>query len=92
MLDEPFSALDSITRFAGQMAGQTLVFITHDIEEALFLSDHILLFTQPPIEGRFTEITVPLSRPRKENDRDHPELVKLKRELINRMRREGGII
>lgn len=100
MLDEPFSALDSITRFMmqewlleqWQAAGQTLVFITHDIEEALFLSDRILLFTQPPIEGRFTEITVPLPRPRKENDRDHPELLKLKRELINRMRGEGGII
>lgn len=95
MLDEPFSALDSITRFMmqewllekWQASRQTLIFITHDIEEALFLSDRILLFTEPPIKGPLTEITVPLPRPRDESARDHPELLKLKRELIERMRR-----
>jgi ABC-type nitrate/sulfonate/bicarbonate transport system ATPase subunit len=80
LLDEPFSALDAITRrvmqewyqeIAGKMALSTL-FITHDVEEALILSDRVYILTGRP--GRITgdvEITPP--RPRDKNFSVSPE-------------------
>jgi ABC-type nitrate/sulfonate/bicarbonate transport system ATPase subunit len=71
VLDEPFGALDAMTRTAmrGHLLrlveefGRTILFITHDIEEATLLSDRIYVMTARP--GRIrTEITVPLARPR----------------------------
>lgn len=71
VLDEPFGALDAMTRAAmrGHLLrlleefGRTILFITHDIEEALLLSDRIYVMTARP--GRIrTEIAVPLGRPR----------------------------
>ena len=71
MLDEPFVALDALTRSALQQelaniiheTGTTTVFVTHDVEEALFLSDRVAVMTARP--GRIQEIVaVPLSRPR----------------------------
>ena len=70
-MDEPFGALDSQTRVVMQeiltnMWQQfriSVLFVTHDIEEAIFLSDKIYVMTARP--GRIkAEITVPLSRPR----------------------------
>ncbi|MDB5925829.1 MAG: sulfonate transporter ATP-binding protein [Betaproteobacteria bacterium] len=71
LMDEPFGALDSQTRVVMQeiltnMWQQfriSVLFITHDIEEAIFLSDKIYVMTARP--GRIkAEITVPLARPR----------------------------
>ena len=71
VLDEPFGALDAMTRTAmrGHLLrlveefGRTILFITHDIEEAILLSDRIYVMTARP--GRIrTEITVQLARPR----------------------------
>ncbi len=71
VLDEPFGALDAMTRAAmrGYLLrlleefGRTILFITHDIEEAVLLSDRIYVMTARP--GRIrAEIHVPLSRPR----------------------------
>jgi NitT/TauT family transport system ATP-binding protein len=71
LMDEPFGALDSQTRVVMQeiltnMWQQfriSVLFVTHDIEEAIFLSDKIYVMTARP--GRIkAEITVPLSRPR----------------------------
>ena len=71
LMDEPFAALDAQTRVSMQMLllnvwerlRTTILFITHDIDEALFLGDRILVMTARP--GRIKEtIPVPLERPR----------------------------
>lgn len=70
-MDEPFGALDAMTRDELNLAlqrihmeaGKTVVFVTHSIQEALFLSDRVLVMTANP--GRVVEeITVPFARPR----------------------------
>jgi NitT/TauT family transport system ATP-binding protein len=71
LLDEPFGALDSITRssmqewLAGALAEEprTLVLVTHDVEEALYLADRVAVMSPRP--GRIVaEIEVPFGRPR----------------------------
>ena len=71
LLDEPFGALDSITRASMQewLAGglvsepRTLVLVTHDVEEALYLADRVAVMSPRP--GRVVaEIDVPFKRPR----------------------------
>ncbi len=72
-LDEPFSALDAFTRLDMQKwlletweeVEQSIFFITHDIEEALFLSDKIVILSTNPAEVKEI-IHVPFERPRKE--------------------------
>jgi putative hydroxymethylpyrimidine transport system ATP-binding protein len=93
VLDEPFSALDAITRLSMQewlldqweKHRKTILFITHDVEEALFLSDRILMFSQMPVSG-LKEITVPLPRPRKFEDLADSNLQTMKAELISELR------
>jgi NitT/TauT family transport system ATP-binding protein len=71
LLDEPFAALDSITRASMQewlaeaLASEprTVVLVTHDVEEALFLADRVAVMSPRP--GRVvTELAVPFERPR----------------------------
>lgn len=71
LMDEPFAALDAITRETlndellriWDDLGQTVVFITHDIDEAIYLADRILVLDQPP-GGVFREFKNDLPRPR----------------------------
>jgi ABC-type nitrate/sulfonate/bicarbonate transport system ATPase subunit len=71
LLDEPFGALDSQTRLRMQQwlldvweqEGRTLLFITHDVDEAIFLSDRVLVMSARPGHIR-AEFDVPLARPR----------------------------
>lgn len=72
LLDEPFGALDALTRRelqrwlldVWQRFGKTILFITHDVEEAVFLADRVLVFSARP--GRIArELYVDLPRPRK---------------------------
>ena len=73
-LDEPFSALDAFTRLDMQKwllktwrnTGQSILFITHDMDEAIFLSDKIVILTQGPAEINDI-IEVPFNRPRDES-------------------------
>lgn len=72
LMDEPFGALDEITRARQQdmllelwqsSAGKTVLFVTHDVDEALILSDRVILFASHP--GSIArEFTVDLPRPR----------------------------
>jgi ABC-type nitrate/sulfonate/bicarbonate transport system ATPase subunit len=71
LLDEPFGALDALTRRELQRwllevwarFRKTILFITHDVEEAVFLADHVLVFSARP--GRIVkELRVDLPRPR----------------------------
>lgn len=89
LLDEPFSALDAITKLRMQewlykqwsKWNKTIVFITHDVEEALFLSSRILVITEKPIQ-KLREFTVPLPKERTHNDLSKIELVQMKQSLI----------
>jgi ABC-type nitrate/sulfonate/bicarbonate transport system ATPase subunit len=71
LLDEPFGALDSQTRLRMQQwlldvwanEGRTVLFITHDVDEAIFLSDRVLVMSARPGHIR-AEFAVPLARPR----------------------------
>lgn len=86
LLDEPLGALDALTRIYMQRELEkiwneekiTMVMVTHDVEEALYLSDTVVLMSARP--GRIKKITpVPLARPR---DRENPIFQHLKRELL----------
>ncbi len=92
LLDEPFGALDAMTRTHMQPilldlwrdAGQTILLITHDIEEALLLADKIYVLTARPATLK-TEIAVPLPRPRNVTD---AALIELKRTLLEALQLE----
>lgn len=80
LLDEPFAALDSQTReiMQGeplniwQASGTTVLLITHQIDEAVFLSDRVIVFSARPGSVR-EEIPVPLARPRALEVKRSPE-------------------
>lgn len=89
LLDEPFGALDALTRTmmqrwlldVWQKHRRTIMFITHDVEEALFLGDRVLVMTARP--GRIKlELPVTLDRPRTPDIVTSPEFIRLKRELL----------
>jgi NitT/TauT family transport system ATP-binding protein len=71
LLDEPFGALDALTRKGlqqelvriWQATGKTVLFVTHSIVEAVYLSDRIVLLTARPAEIR-ADVAVDLARPR----------------------------
>jgi len=80
LMDEPFAALDALTRETMQhellriaaAAGTTVIFITHQIEEAVFLGDRVAVFTARP--GRLQEIIpIVLPRPRPAGIKQTPE-------------------
>jgi len=73
LLDEPFGALDALTRAhlqdsvmaIHQKLGNTVLMITHDVDEAVLLSDHIVMMTNGPAARIGEVLHVPLARPRK---------------------------
>ena len=88
LMDEPFGALDAITRDKmsiellriWEQRQKTVVFVTHSISEAAFLSDRIVVMTPRP--GRIAAIIDnPLPRPRSLNMRDSAEFIALSRQL-----------
>jgi ABC-type nitrate/sulfonate/bicarbonate transport system ATPase subunit len=72
LLDEPFSMLDSLTRFEMQDTllrvwegtGRTVVMVTHDVDEALYLADRLVLMTDGPAATVGRIMTLPFDRPR----------------------------
>jgi nitrate ABC transporter ATP-binding subunit len=72
LLDEPFSMLDSLTRFELQdillqvweQSGKTVIMVTHDVDEALYLADRLILMTDGPAATIGEDMTVPFDRPR----------------------------
>jgi NitT/TauT family transport system ATP-binding protein len=94
LMDEPFGALDAMTREEAQSVllrvyGErrcTVVFVTHDVEEALILSDRIVILTERP--ARVSEIVnVPFPRPRNQDLRWDREFIELRRKVVSKMRR-----
>jgi NitT/TauT family transport system ATP-binding protein len=100
VMDEPFGALDAQTRIDMQellvgiweKTGSTILFVTHDVDEALFLADRILIMTARP--GKLAaDIPSPLERPRVyENMVADPKYATLKRDILLAMRRPDYVI
>lgn len=95
LLDEPFSALDFLTRVDMQEwllkqwmhFHKTILFITHDVEEAIFLSKYIFVIQNNPFSD-MEKVEVPLDYPRKREDLNKKEIVELKETLIKKLRTE----
>ncbi len=96
LLDEPFSALDSITRIELQewlreqwmSFDKTIFFITHDVDEAIFLSDKILVLQGKPVNS-VLEYSVPLGKIRSRDMLSEQSVQSLKTELISLLRSEA---
>jgi NitT/TauT family transport system ATP-binding protein len=98
LMDEPFGQLDNFTREALQVEvstlwsrlGTTIVFVTHDVDEAIFLSDRIALFGPEP--GRLTEIvSVGLPRPRTQAEvAADPRAIELRRRITTHLGTADG--
>ncbi len=100
LMDEPFGQLDNFTREALQaevallweQLGITIVFVTHDVDESIFLSDRIVVMHRNP--GRIVEILdVNLPRPRTQAEfRGEPETISLRSKITALLRsQEGGL-
>jgi ABC-type nitrate/sulfonate/bicarbonate transport system ATPase subunit len=89
LLDEPFGALDALTRSMMQRwlldiwarHRRTVLFITHDIDEAIFLGDKVVVMTSRPGTIRCQE-TISLARPRDASILTDPEFMQIKRKLL----------
>jgi NitT/TauT family transport system ATP-binding protein len=97
LMDEPFGALDEITRAKQQDAllelwqgssggdGKTLLFVTHDVEEALILGDRVIIMGARPGRVAF-ELKPDLSRPRSHSSAlRHPRFAELRNTLLDRL-------
>lgn len=93
LMDEPFGALDAQTKLEMQellleiwaQEKTTVIFITHDIEEAVYLSQRVVMMAAQP--GRIIgEYTVDLPDERTSEVRDLPQFLSLKRELTNQLK------
>ena len=93
LMDEPFGALDAQTRLTmqellltvWQQLKPTIIFVTHDIDEAIFLASTVYVMSARP--GRIaTRIDVPLNRPRTVADTASEKFAELKLEILNLIR------
>ncbi len=96
LLDEPFGALDAQTRSLMQELltqvweelHKTILFVTHDVEEAIFLSDRVFVMTARP--GRIkAEIPIPLPRPRSYDVKASETFLALKQQALGLIREEA---
>jgi ABC-type nitrate/sulfonate/bicarbonate transport system ATPase subunit len=94
LMDEPLGALDTFTRMRmqdevlrlWQMRRMTTLLVTHDIDEAIYMSDRIVIMRARP--GRIEQsIVVNLERPRQRNT---PEFLKLRGEILDHLHLAGG--
>jgi NitT/TauT family transport system ATP-binding protein len=93
LLDEPFSSVDALTRLElhglilelWRKTGLTILLVTHDVEEAVYLSDRIALLTRRP--AQVAEVFAnPLPRPRTPvESREDPRFLELRHELLTRL-------
>jgi ABC-type nitrate/sulfonate/bicarbonate transport system ATPase subunit len=94
LLDEPLGALDQFTRMRMQdeilklweARGTTMVLVTHDVDEAIYMCDRIAIMSPRP--GRIERVIhVPLARPRHRNDR---RFLELRKQLLETLHLTGG--
>jgi NitT/TauT family transport system ATP-binding protein len=98
LMDEPFGALDEMTRERmnsevlriWERTGITIVFVTHSIPEAVFLSSRVVVMSARP--GRITDVvTIDLPRPRGEATRESPRYFELVTAVREGLRAGGGL-
>ncbi len=96
LMDEPFGALDAQTRLLMQELltrvweshRLTVLFVTHDVEEAVYLSDRVFVMTNRP--GRLKdEVRIDLPRPRTIDQQETPEFLELRRRILASIREES---
>jgi NitT/TauT family transport system ATP-binding protein len=86
LMDEPFGALDAQTRNIMQeqlvkiiqRSERTILFVTHSVDEALYLSDRVVILSKRP-SSIYKIIDVPWDRPR---DRTNPEFTQLRKDIL----------
>jgi len=98
LMDEPFGALDAQTRevmhdlirHVHRLEKSTILFVTHDVEEAIYLGSRIVLMAPRP--GRIDSVyEVPLPAQRHQDMKLAPEFTELKREILARIRETSGM-
>jgi NitT/TauT family transport system ATP-binding protein len=98
LMDEPFGALDAQTRevmhdlirHVHRLENGTILFVTHDVEEAIYLGGRVVLMAPRP--GRIDTIyEVPLPAQRHQDMKLAPEFLALKREILTRIRETSGM-
>lgn len=98
LMDEPFGALDAQTRevmhdlilHVHRLEKSTILFVTHDVEEAIYLGTRIVLMAPRP--GRIDSVyEVPLPKVRHQDMKLEPEFIALKREILTRIRETSGV-
>jgi NitT/TauT family transport system ATP-binding protein len=98
LMDEPFGSLDALTRLEledtllklWEELGTTILFITHDIEEAIYLSDRIWLLSRRPSKI-ITELEIDFARPRNQiTTRGETHFMELRNAIYQRIRQESS--
>ena len=97
LMDEPFAALDALTKMRLQMeflsiwerVRMTVLFVTHDIEEALFMSDRVILMGGSP-GGIALELSIRFERPRTEALRTASDFQAMRAELLESLELDGA--
>ncbi len=98
LMDEPFGALDAQTRevmhdlilHVHRLEKATVVFVTHDVEEAIYLGQRVVLMAPRP--GRIdTVYDVPLPAQRTQDMKHSPEFLRLKKDILARIRETSGM-
>ena len=98
LMDEPFGALDAQTRevmhdlilHVHKLEKPTIAFVTHDVEEAIYLADRVVLMAPRP--GRIDSIyPVPLPAEREQDMKHTPEFLRLKKTILARIRETSGM-
>ena len=95
MMDDPFGSLDAQTRAMMQelllsvweRTNKTVIFVTHDVDEAMFLADRIIVLTARPARVK-EEIDMPLPRPRTYEMVTSSRYVEIKRRVLELIREE----
>lgn len=101
LMDEPFGALDALTRERLQVElrqiqaeeKKTVIFVTHDVEEAVFLADRIILFSSRPARIlRDIDVAAVLGATRTLAARESHEFFKLRNDVLHLIRNEVGVL
>ncbi len=96
LMDEPFGALDAQTRLMMQESlleiwrkfGTTVIFVTHDVDEAVFLADRVLIMSAAP--GRIIEdVRISLPRPRSTDMASSPEYIQARQFCLDTIKAES---
>ncbi len=99
LMDEPFASVDAQTRMdledlvlpLRDQFEVTIVFVTHDIDEAVYLADHVVVLSQSPSIVS-TIVPIPLPYPRSQTTtKENPEFSRLRHQILDLVRRPGEL-